>query len=265
MVSEIVHMELHGLRPEAHGSSCFLNWVRLNIIQVQFNSCSSLQKSSVTWLLQSTLLWRHILILHSLVFFRKDYEKPTCKVMTVIIGADLQQNVKEAKTDFRFHALDNRSWPRAQSGFLGFPWLIHSFTLRCTYIMNYTSCILEESCRGSNPSSKGWHLYLWNSQMSVTGEDEFWSRGIFENRYSLVTKLLLRSSCVARSCKPSAVGQDQAHLCCMDIFLDALTFELLISLFSEGLVLFHLKGKRGHKYWGILWHCPKHRLEAKEK
>lgn len=39
MVSEIVHIELHGLRPEAHCSSS-MNQNRVNIIQVQLNSCS---------------------------------------------------------------------------------------------------------------------------------------------------------------------------------------------------------------------------------
>lgn len=40
MVPEIVHIEPHGLRSEAHGSSSFLNQVSLSIIQLQFNSCS---------------------------------------------------------------------------------------------------------------------------------------------------------------------------------------------------------------------------------
>ena len=48
MVPEIVHIELHGLRPEAHGSS-FLTQVRINSIHLTL--APSLQKSFVTGLL----------------------------------------------------------------------------------------------------------------------------------------------------------------------------------------------------------------------
>lgn len=37
---QILHIELQGLRPEAHDYSSFLNQARLNIIQVQVNSSS---------------------------------------------------------------------------------------------------------------------------------------------------------------------------------------------------------------------------------
>ena len=107
--------------------------------------------------------------------------------------------------------------------------------------MSYTDC------RGSNPSPRGWHPCLWNFQMSVIGEDElFWPRGIFQTRDSPVTRLLLRLC--QDSCKPSAVDEDPAHLCWMDIFLDYFTFETLVSHVCEGLVFFHFKGKTGHKW-----------------
>lgn len=53
---------------------------------------------------------------------------------------------------------------------------------------------------------------------------------------------------VKTSCKPSAVDEDPTHLCWMDIFLDYFTFETLVSRVCEGLVLFHFKGKTGHKW-----------------
>ena len=52
---------------------------------------------------------------------------------------------------------------------------------------------------------------------------------------------------VKTSCKPSAVGEDPTHLCWMDVFLDYFTFEILVSRICEGLVLFHFKGRTGHK------------------
>lgn len=49
------------------------------------------------------------------------------------------------------------------------------------------------------------------------------------------------------SCKPSRVGQDPTHLCWPDIFLEYLPLEALVFPLCERLVLFHLKGKTGHK------------------
>lgn len=77
MIPEMVHIELHGLRSEAHGFFSFLNQVRLNIIQVQliFLLLCFRNHLFLGYCYQSTLLWRHILIFHFLVFGKKLHAK----------------------------------------------------------------------------------------------------------------------------------------------------------------------------------------------